>query len=466
MASQILLISANQCQQPDPVYPLGLAYLSSALQHAGHKVRIMDLLAHSLQTVEEELRIHPPDFIGLSLRNIDDVLIGRQTTYFENLPSLCQWLHARASVPIILGGSGFSIFPERLMELTHADYGICGEGENSFPALMAALEAHLPPDAIPGLVFWRENRLVSTAFRPVKFHGPMPERSPELAAYYVKNSGMLNIQTQRGCAWHCSYCTYPIIEGKTWRRQPPEAIACDFEQAQKLGAKYVFIVDSVFNTSPEHVSAICETLLRHNIRLQWSCFLRPQGVTPELMKLMVRAGLCHVEFGSDSFCDSVLHEYGKTLTFDDILQSDEAAHQAGIHYCHFLIAGGPGETSETLHTSFNNSQRLQGGIFLAIAGMRIYPRTTLYKRALAEEVITPTTDLLPPVYYIAPGLTIDTISATLKSFARQSPSWIVGNPPQAFENFIIRLRQRGILGPSWSYYALIQQLWPQSTPIS
>jgi len=36
MGSKILLISANRCTTPDPVFPLGLAHVNAALRQAGH----------------------------------------------------------------------------------------------------------------------------------------------------------------------------------------------------------------------------------------------------------------------------------------------------------------------------------------------------------------------------------------------------------------------------------------------
>ena len=66
------------------------------------------------------------------------------------------------------------------------------------------------------------------------------------------------------------------------------------------------------------------------------------------MKLMARAGLSHIEFGSDSFCDEVLAAYQKDFTFEDILHSSELARQENVDFCHFLICGRAGETRETL----------------------------------------------------------------------------------------------------------------------
>ena len=268
----------------------------------------------------------------------------------------------------------------------------------------------------------------ATVVHPFEFALNDIDRPASIAAHYLQASGMLNVQTQRGCGFRCCYCTYPVIEGKQHRRRPAGVVADEFEQLQRLGAKYVFIVDSVFNSSPHHVAEICEAMLRRNLKISWGCFLRPQGLTPELMKLMVRAGLSHIEFGSDSFCDEVLEAYHKDFTFDDILCSSELAHREKVDFCHFLICGGPGETSGTLQTGFEQSLRLKGTVIMAVVGMRIYPGTQLFERAVAEGRIHRDADLLSPAYYLAPGLTAEAVFEQLQEFARLSPNWIVGDP--------------------------------------
>jgi radical SAM superfamily enzyme YgiQ (UPF0313 family) len=181
----------------------------------------------------------------------------------------------------------------------------------------------------------------------------------------------------------------------------------------------------------------------------------------EMMRLMARAGLTHVEFGSDSFCDEVLGSYGKDFTFADIRRATELARNQELDFCHFVIAGGPGETCQTLETGFKNSLGLSGAIIMAVPGMRIYPGTRLWKRAINEGQILPSANLLNPVYYFAPGLTLERVVDDLKRFAARSPNWIVGDFEPAYEKLVSRLRQRGVQGPLWSYFATAQRVWPR-----
>ena len=275
---------------------------------------------------------------------------------------------------------------------------------------------------------------------------------------------MLNLQTQRGCALRCCYCTYPLLEGRHYRRRPAEAVVEDLARMEQQGARYVFIVDSVFNTSPTHVSGICEGILKRGLKLQWCCFLRPKNLSRELIQLMSRAGLKHVEFGSDSFSDEVLNHYGKALTFDDILQSSQHAAAANVDCAHFLILGGPGETEKTLEETFTNSKRLPEPTLMARVGMRVYPGTPLHDQLQASAGGPPLPPLLTPFYYIQPPLTQEQVLTWLRRRAAELPNWIYDDPPPEYYKLAERLRARGIIGPLWSYFAMMQRLGGLGAP--
>lgn len=461
MPSRILLISTNRCAMPDVVFPLGLSHLNATLRRAGHETRWVDFNVES-QPLPAVLREFQPHFVGVSVRNIDDVLIRKRETYFNQLGDLCATIRQVHPCPVILGGSGFSIFPRQLLALTNADYGIQGEGEAGFLALIAACARGEDFTNIPGLVYRCGQGIVANPQQPSPATEPLTEadRPAHMVGHYLQKSGMLNLQTQRGCAHTCCYCTYPVIEGRAHRQRPPEMVAEEMAQLQAQGAKYVFIVDSVFNSSPRHVVQTCEALIRRQLSVRWGCFMRPQGLTPTLMELMARAGLSHIEFGSDSFCDTVLETYGKQLTFADIQRSSELARQQHIDFCHFLICGGPGETMETLQTTYANSLKLDGAVIMAVVGMRIYPDTALYERARREGRITLDTDLLTPAYYLAPGLSEEQVFDALQEFSRRSTNWILGDPTPGYTRLVERLRSRGVAGPLWSYFSMVQRLWP------
>jgi len=464
LANRVLLISANTCADPYPVFPLGLAHVDAALRRAGHETEWLDCKFEE-STLPDRVASFQPDAIGISLRNIDDVLIRKQESFYGRLVSLCSEIRRISRCPIILGGSGYSIFPEQLLALSGADFGIHGEGESSLVALLKALQDDSPHADIPGLLFHRDGAIVINPKQSTDLVCDVaPAHRPRrIVDYYQQNSRMLNVQTQRGCSQKCCYCTYPVIEGSCFRRRPAETVVEELLELQRCGATYFLIVDSVFNSSAEHVTALCEAMIRGGVKMRWGCFLRPIGLTPELMRLMARAGLVHIEFGSDSFCDEVLRAYGKRLRFDDILRADQLAARMDIDCCHFLICGGPGETTKTLEQSFINSKLLDRSIIMALVGMRVYPGTALFQRTVKEGRLPEDADLLDPYYYCSQELQEAEIFRQLECFARQSPRWIVGDPPPGYLDMTQHLRERGVIGPLWSYIAMMQRLAPAPT---
>ncbi len=457
MGGNVLLVSVNQYDFPYPVFPLGLAQVEGALEKAGYHTRLVDWNVDG-EPLEQILLDFQPEWVGVSLRNIDDVLIRKRETFFDRLKLLCDEIHRYSSAPVVLGGSGFSIFPTQLLELSGADYGIQGEGEKALLTLMVAHRKGADPDDVPGLVFRRRGKIQVNP-RTEAMGGTeivAPSGVERLSGFYLERSSMMNIQTQRGCALHCCYCTYPLLEGRSYRRRPPESVVDELERLVFHGARYVFFVDSVFNTAPDHVAGICQGILKRGLRLEWCCFLRPKGLTRELMKLMARAGLRHIEYGSDSFSDSVLEAYGKHLSFDDIRHASELARLENIDHAHYLICGGPGETYDTLQTSFDRSRALSGAAFMARVGMRVYPGTPLHALWIREGGSDG--DLLEPRYYLSPDVSEAGVFEALTRASRESPGWVFEDPPPAYFKLAERLRARGVVGPLWSYFSIMQRL--------
>jgi radical SAM superfamily enzyme YgiQ (UPF0313 family) len=453
---KVLLISFNTCTNPYPVFPLGVAYIAGTLLQKKYEISIVDRIISD--DIEKTIKDFVPDFIGVSLRNIDDVRIDETVFFMAEIGTIIDRIRNVSDAPVVLGGSAFSLFPERILKISGADFGIAGEAEESLPTLLESISDDMPDERqlknIPGLVYRSGNLIVKNESRPIDLNSvALPYRTENHFAYYNEHSSVVNIQTQRGCPFTCCYCTYPLIEGNTIRCRPAEAIAEEIQIAASKGAPYFFIVDSVFNTNREHIAAVCEEIIKRKITLPWGCFLRPSGLTTDLMQLLAGAGLTHIEFGSDSLCDSTLDSYGKCFTFEDIYESSELARNARIHYAHFLITGGPGENEKTLQESFTNSKRLKKTVFFPFTGMRLYPGTPLYKRAIEENTINSDFDLFAPYFYVSPQITKERIREILAEFNKEMPNWIVEDLPPEMKRIAEGLRKKGVTGPLWEFLA-------------
>ncbi len=138
---RVLLISANIERLPDPVAPLGPAYLCAALEARGHEVRFLDLcFADPLQdALRTSVATFAPEVIALSIRNIDNVAYPQTSTYLPFYKMIAAELRGLSQAPIFLGGAGFTIMPYAILHYLEADGGIAGEGEVSLAHLLHIL---------------------------------------------------------------------------------------------------------------------------------------------------------------------------------------------------------------------------------------------------------------------------------------------------------------------------------------
>ena len=334
---------------------------------------------------------------------------------------------------------------ETLLRELGADYGIHGEGEGPLAELIGALERGRTEIDIPS-VYTRDGRHGSgrRSYLPsieVQFE-------PELTGYYWKRSGMLNIQTKRGCPYDCIYCSYPSIDGRCVRTMDPEAIAGNILRAKRdYGISYLFFTDSVFNISPEYNVRLAETLIRRRTDIRWGAYFSPRGIDAEQMRLFRASGLTHIEFGTESFCDRTLEAYGKRFTFGDVVRASRLALDNGVYYAHFLILGGYGDTRENVRETIENSRRMEYTVMFPYAGMRIYPHTRLAELAAKEGAIGRDDDLLGPTYYLSPDFDLEQVRQAALATGK---AWVFPDDPQSALADTLRLK-RNKKGPLWEY---------------
>src|SRR5208283_1954799 len=150
---RILLISANREEINMLTWPLGLACVAAATQKAGHDVRLLDLIEANDPNAALREAIHEflPDVIGISVRNIDNQSMEEPQFLLEEVREVIAACRGLSEAPIVLGGAGYSIFPESSLEYLGADMGIQGEGEKAFLALLERIEEGRDFSGVPSL---------------------------------------------------------------------------------------------------------------------------------------------------------------------------------------------------------------------------------------------------------------------------------------------------------------------------
>ena len=439
--SRIFIISSNTTIDPYPVYPLGMAVVTGVLEGAGHQVVQHDCLAQGSDPhlLEEKIRRFSPDLIALSLRNIDNVdsFSGDDGWYLHQARELITSLRHISSTPIVVGGPALTIMPEEIAAYLQVDHAIVGEAERSFPALVAALERG---ETLP--------RVVQRGQSVTGHEFGSPVYDPELVRFYQQHSGMLNLQTKRGCPYRCSYCSYPHLEGGQFRVRDPRQVVDELKRLKAdHGTDHIFFTDSVFNDPKGEYLLLVEELLRANLDLKWSAFFRPQGLGRRELALMKRAGLFALELGTDATSDATLAGLIKGLTFAEVLRVNNACIEERLPAAHFVIFGGPDETDATLIEGLENMKALRESVVFGFSGIRILPDAPLYHRALSDGVIDATTPLLKPVYYFSPQIDRAMMEGRIKAaFAKQRNRIF---PPSEGQLRMETMKNFGFVGLMW-----------------
>ena len=449
---RILLISVNREASPYPVAPLGLAYVAGAACQDGHTVSLVDLCFSTDPgaTIAAAVAQARPDLIGISIRNIDNLTFPASASYLAEIASAVASIRAVSATPLVAGGPGFSIFPERLLAFFDLDYGVVGEGEEIFRLLAADLEAGRPVGRLAGLLRRGDPPGAATPAPPGPNGHRVPARDLLDNRAYLERGGMANLQTKRGCPFACAYCTYPHISGTRVRLRPPGEVAEELAGMTAHGLDEIFFVDDVFNWPPEHALAVCDAIQARGLRLRWTCFASPAGMSPTLASAMKRAGCRGVEFGADSASPSMLRALAKPFPQEELRAAAAACRAVDLPAAYYLIFGGPGETAETIAETAAVLDELEPHAVLAFLGIRVYPGTPLHRVALQDGVVEPTDDLLAPRFYISPLLGAEGLQALLQRHAERRPAWVVPGLGIRFDpTLLAALRRSGRRGPLW-----------------
>lgn len=451
MKNKILFISANQYADPYPVYPIGLSYLTTYLKEylPDFDISIFDLNFNTLEELKEKITIIKPKYIGVSFRNIDDVNSINKKYFVTQYKKIITQIKSVSDAKIIIGGSGFSIFPELMFKTLGPDFGIYGEGEDTLLKLIQKLETNTDYSGLNRLVYKNNGQCIFNKNESY-FSDLALNFEDNLLDFYWQKSGMLNIQTKRGCPYNCIYCTYPLIEGSKVRTLNTDKIV---ETLKKLyyqkGIDYIFFTDSVFNINNKYNYELAEKIIASGIKINWGGYFTFTQLDENFLKILKKSGLKHIEFGTEAISDTTLKTYGKNFTVNDVLEKSALCNKLDIDYAHFLILGGYGETDQTVNETFENSKQIENSVFFTYVGMRIYPGTKLQQYAIHEGIINKDDNLLEPKYYLSKEVDYDSLKQRAKQTRRR---WVF--PDEDTTIITNRLRARNKKGPLWEYMTI------------
>jgi radical SAM superfamily enzyme YgiQ (UPF0313 family) len=467
---RVLLVYANKSRELTAAPPIGLSYVASAAQAAGHDVAVIDLLVadDGEGQLRRALREHQPEVVGISVRNIDSCSKQRPAWQVGDVARHIETVRKFGDARVVLGGPAVSVLGPAVLELLPADFAVVGEGETAFPALLRALARGESARGVPG-VYERDGSAID---------GAGPDRLPGFGrsgmeswidwSAYRRRNGMWAIQTKRGCPMRCVYCAYPGIEGAELRRRSPRDVADEIEHvAATLRPRTIEIVDSTFNLPTSHAIEICEEIARRKLRVRLTTMgINPLGVTGALFRAMRRAGFRSMMISPDAASDATLAALGKGFTRRDVRTTARLARASGMRSAWFFILGGPGETPETadetlgfIESELNDPRCLS----ILMIGVRVLPGTEMAALATREGLVARDHDYAAPTFYVSPQVEEDWIIARAQRALAKNPGIVYAaeqSISKAERVFNAGLRTLRFAPPYWGYLPRLMRMPP------
>jgi len=284
------------------IEPLGIMYLSAALQAEGHMVAVGYGMDH-------EALIGAPDYIAYSVMTGDrDYFLG-----------LNRMLKERYKFVSVFGGPDPTFFPEGYRDEPGVDAFVRGEGEDAFPALI------------------RDNLDGEIIGYPVNINDiPHPDRT------HFSRGGIQHFMASRGCPFSCTYCFNSkwksLFEDRRVRYRNVSDLCTEI---YKTNPSFVYFQDDCFGSSRKWL----KRFVREYDGFSYHCHLRADTLDNEYVSLLGKSGCYSVHVALETADEAYRKKMlGRHMANETIIEACAKLKDAGIKIMLQNMIGLPGTT--------------------------------------------------------------------------------------------------------------------------
>ncbi|WP_286945575.1 B12-binding domain-containing radical SAM protein [Acetobacterium sp. UBA5834] len=294
---------------------------------------------------------------------------------YENqsaVESFSREIKRRYSATVLVGGPQTVGLGEDFLRASQADAIMRGEGEYSlFEAIHALQNETIEKwESIPGLCSLRSDGSYydNGIYPAIENLDALPIITGTIKSAQHQGINHMAVMSGRGCPFHCSFC-YEGGNSKNVRRRSVanvmQEIRCRLKQNPNV--KYIFFGDDTFTLDKERVRSFCEQLkeLRKEHDFVWFADAHVNIVIkyPEIVKMMVDAGLVRMQIGIESCNQHIIDIYNKKIKREGLFEVIEICQAAGLpQLVGNIIIGGALETRESLDYTFDTvNQMIKAG---------------------------------------------------------------------------------------------------------
>lgn len=297
---------------------MGSLYLGTILHNKGYNVRIYNENLLSKQIDPSELQADVFCITALT------VSASRAKYLAGQLKKL------KPSSTVIVGGIHASLLPDYFTDV--ANHVVTGEADE---IILDVIEGKYKEKIISGSKTQKMNEL------------------PIINYNLLENANRMKIipiMSSRGCPFNCNFCTVTKVFGRVFRKQSPQKIVEDIENALTyFKSKSFFFYDDNFTADKERVSKFCDLIIEKGLKICWAAQVRSDlARDPELVQKMIKAGLDWVYIGFESIDDLTLKALHKSQTRADIEVAIKTFRELGVRIHGMFMFGEDHDTVDSI----------------------------------------------------------------------------------------------------------------------
>ena len=361
--------------------PLGLAMLGSVLRENGHAVRIVDCEGQKLSwdDLAAEMRRSRPDIVGITSTSFT----------VKQVVKTAQIADENTDALVVVGGPHATVQPLSLLEGSgHVDVTVQNEGEETMLEIVRAFEADSGLEGVDGIGFRKSGKAVLNRPRaPIADLDSLPFPAWDLIPqdawknYWdprCNGHPVVTLQTNRGCPYHCTFCSESTIYGKGVRFKTAARVVDEIcHCVDELRVKGISVVDSIFTLRPKLVESVCDEIISRKLDVSWFCNSRVDSLPERLLAKMKKAGCIRIYFGVETGTSKGLVQINKKATLSQARSAVADCKRHGVRTEAGFIIGLPGQTMADICDTVEfakvlNADSTQFSVLLPLPGTQIY----------------------------------------------------------------------------------------------
>ena len=352
----VILLHPRAVRPKNRRFPLAILSIAAVLEGKEDYV-IVDgnLDPHPAHTIDRIMSENTVEMLAVS------VMPGPQMV---SAIQLCKEFRRKyKSVPIVWGGYFPSLYTDAALNASYVDFVVKGQGEETFPELLAAMRGDRKFSGIRSLS-WKDafGLHVHNAMRPLR----SPNDFPTLPYHKLQTVERYLLPTflgrrtavhhaSIGCPFRCQFCgVVPIFDGRQKVETAERTAAVLGRLQREYGIDAVQFYDNNFFLNESHALDQAERLIPLNLR--WWAEGRIDTMlrySDDTLRTIRKAGATMIFFGAESGSDATLLAMNKKITTDQTLELAARIRKFDIIPEFSFVVGNPQDprrdTRETIH---------------------------------------------------------------------------------------------------------------------